>query len=277
MTTESFELVHPADPRRVIRGRIERPQTEQLLPAVLIVHGFKGFMDWGFFPLVAAQIAAAGHVAVRFNLSGSGVGADFVDFSDEEAFARNTYLRELEDQELVRAFVTSGAVAGVDPTRLGLFGHSRGGGMGVSHAARCAAYAGLVVWAPIDDVDRFDDATKAVWREQGFISIPNARTGRPHRINLAALDEVEQHRAELDILAHCPRVEAPTLVLHGTADEAVEVAAGERIAAALPHGRFEAFAGAGHTFGATHPLLGSGGADLQRALALTLDHFRGTL
>ena len=42
-------------------------------PAVVIVHGFKGFKDWGFFPLVAQRLAAAGHAAVSFNFTGSGV------------------------------------------------------------------------------------------------------------------------------------------------------------------------------------------------------------
>src|SRR5512143_489800 len=42
-------------------------------PAVLIVHGFKGFKDWGMFPPLADRVARAGFTAVSFNLSGSGV------------------------------------------------------------------------------------------------------------------------------------------------------------------------------------------------------------
>ena len=42
-------------------------------PAVVIVHGFKGFKDWGMFPVVADRLARAGLTAVSVNLSGSGV------------------------------------------------------------------------------------------------------------------------------------------------------------------------------------------------------------
>ena len=44
-------------------------------PAVVIVHGFKGFKDWGFFPPFAERVARAGMTAVTFNMSGSGVDA----------------------------------------------------------------------------------------------------------------------------------------------------------------------------------------------------------
>ncbi len=50
-------------------------------PGVLIVHGFKGFKDWGMFPLMAERLAEAGFAACRFNLSGSGIGEDGETFS----------------------------------------------------------------------------------------------------------------------------------------------------------------------------------------------------
>ena len=51
-------------------------------PAVVICHGFKGFKDWGFFPEVAAALAASGYLAISFNFSGSGIGSDLCDFTD---------------------------------------------------------------------------------------------------------------------------------------------------------------------------------------------------
>ena len=42
-------------------------------PAVLVLHGFKGFKDWGMFPPLAERLALAGFSAVSPNFSGSGV------------------------------------------------------------------------------------------------------------------------------------------------------------------------------------------------------------
>ena len=264
-------LRHPGNPDRIVRVRVERPgEGARPRPAVLILHGFKGFMHWGFFPELSRRLAEAGLVAVSFNTSGSGIGEDLETFTDTEGFAKNTYSKELEDLELVREHAR--ALADVDPGRLGLFGHSRGGGVALLHAARRGDYRAVVTWAAIDDVDRVDEATKREWRERGHIFIPNARTGQQHRLDLDALEDVERNREALDVLAACSRLHAPVLVVHGTADPAVPFHASERIAAALPRARHLALEGEGHTFGATHPFQGTTPA-LERALEATRAHF----
>lgn len=277
-TEQTFRVLdHPEDPARLIRVRVEGPtgylEAGRDLGHVLVMHGFKGFMHWGFFPELSRRIAEAGLVAVSLNVSGSGIGEDLENFTEDEAFAHNTYSKDLEDLELVRAYMLSelGCVA---PGRLGVFGHSRGGGMVLLHAARHGDYKALVTWAAIDEVDRFDDAAKAEWRERGYTLIHNGRTGQDHRLDLDVLEDVETYRAELDILAACSRIDAPALVVHGTADPAVEFASGERIVAAMPRevARLLAIEGAAHTFGATHPQ-GTIGEELDGVLNATVTHF----
>ncbi len=77
-------------PHGPLHGLIDFPQEPGLRPAVVICHGFKGFMEWAFFPYLAHLLAERGFVAVRFNLSGSGQlpGEDRV--SDLAAFRSNT-------------------------------------------------------------------------------------------------------------------------------------------------------------------------------------------
>jgi len=248
-------LPYPDDPARIVRVRVERPDDDLPRPAVLVVHGFKGFMDWGFFPELSRRLAGAGLVAVSLNVSGSGIGEDPERFTEEEAFAKNTYSKELEDLELVRGWVE--ARPGVDPTRVGALGHSRGGGVTLLHAAERGDYGAVVTWAAIDQVDVVDEATKASWRERGFVEITNARTGRAHRIDLDALRDIEQRGEALDILAACARLETPALVVHGAADEVVPASCGQRLAAALPRGLHLEVDGAGHTFGGGHPYAGA--------------------
>src|SRR3954468_19931325 len=65
-------------------------------PAVLVLHGFKGFKDWGMLPPFSQRLAQAGFSVVTPNLSGSGVD-DVGDFIHPERFGHNTFSAELND------------------------------------------------------------------------------------------------------------------------------------------------------------------------------------
>lgn len=269
---QTFELAWPDEPTRVVRGRALRPGGPQKrpLPAVLVLHGFKGFMDWGFFPLFARGLAESGFLAVVFNAAGSGVGEDLVDFSDLASFERDTFSRQLEEVERVRRFVLEGRLGPVREDALGLVGHSRGGGVALLHAAAHPVQA-LVTWAAIDTVERFGEDAVERWRRDGYLDIPNLRTGQVMRMGRAMLEDVEANREALDIVAAARRVTAPTLLIHGTQDEAVSPASLERLSEAVPSAHTLLLEGAGHTFGAAHPLT-EVGPDLERVLAATVGH-----
>ena len=271
MQETRFDLAYESDPARVIRGRVCAPgaQTERG-PWAMLLHGFKGYMDWGFFPLLARGLAEGGLTTIRFNNSGSGVGEDLEYYSDPKAFEKDTYSRQLEDYALVRSAVEAGEFGPLDPSRGILIGHSRGGGMGLIHAAD-HDYRGVITWSAISDGAFFDDKIVARWRADGFLEIPNTRTGDLMRMGLDAVHDFEQNRARLDILAAARRVQAPTLVIHGAADETVPHLCAHQIAEALPNGRIHVIEGANHTFQAKHPLEDVPPA-LGQALALTLQH-----
>jgi pimeloyl-ACP methyl ester carboxylesterase len=277
---ELFTLEHRHDADRRIRLRVEGPQGYQRasrsLPHVLVLHGFKGFMNWGFFPLLSRRLARAGIVAISFNVSGSGIGEDLEHFTDEAGFASNTVSRELEDLDLVRYFVRSGRLGGVDPAVGALFGHSRGGGTVLIHAAEHGDSRALVTWSSLETFDRFDEDTKRSWREQGYLPIVNSRTGQVLRLGWTALDDLETHSARLDPLAAARRLRIPALFVHGTADEAVPAEASRQLHAACAGSRLLLIEGAGHTFGAKHPLDGIPDA-LDQALDATVAFFSENL
>lgn len=229
-------------------------------PAVLIVHGFKGFKDWGMFPPLAERLAQAGFTAVSPNLSGSGVD-DAGDFKWPERFGHNTFSAELKDLETVLQALAAGALGVPSPSRIGAVGHSRGGGVSILLAARDRRIEALVTWAAISTVRRWpDEAEQARWRERGKIDVVNARTGQVLPLYTDVLDDVEGDRdSALDILAAAARLTAPWLIVHGSADPSVAVTEGQRLAqAASPAAsRFLCIEGAEHTFGAVHPWKGS--------------------
>jgi dienelactone hydrolase len=229
-------------------------------PAVLVVHGFKGFKDWGMFPPLADRLAQAGFSVVSPNLSGSGVD-DAGEFVWPERFGHNTLSAELADIGTVLDALTASELGTAPPTRIGVVGHSRGGGVGVLHAARDARIRALVTWAAIATVQRWpDDAERARWRARGKTEVLNARTGQVLPLYTDALDDVERHGAgTLDIPGAASRVTAPWLILHGSGDASVPVAEAERLARAAPAetSRLMRVEGAGHTFGAVHPWRGT--------------------
>jgi dienelactone hydrolase len=229
-------------------------------PAVLVVHGFKGFKDWGMFPPLADRLAQAGFSVVSPNLSGSGVD-DAGEFAWPERFGHNTFSAELADIGTVLDALTAAEVGTAPPTRIGLVGHSRGGGVSVLQAARDARIRALVTWAAIATVERWpDDAERARWRAAGKLEVLNARTGQVLPLYTDTLDDVERHgTGTLDIPGAASRVTAPWLILHGSGDSSVPVAEAERLARAAPAetSRLMRVEGAGHTFGAVHPWRGS--------------------
>ena len=248
-------------PTALLRGLADLPDEPGERPAVVICHGFKGFMEWGFFPALAALLAERGYVAVRFNLSGTGMRPGDELVTDPDAFRANTYSRELA--ELLAVLDATGesiAPGRVDRGRIGLLGHSRGGGDALLAAASLAwrdRLRALVTWAAIADVDRFTPEQKAEWRRSGELPVANARTGQQLALGTGLLADVEEHRRELDLLAAAAARRAPWLIVHGAEDESVPVAEAHRLAEHAA-GRAELLVvpGASHTFGSRHPFAG---------------------
>jgi uncharacterized protein len=239
-------------------------------PAVVVLHGFKGFKDWGMFPPLAERLARAGFTAVTLNLSGSGVD-DAGEFSLPEQFARDTFTAGLTDLGRVVDALSEGELGVRPPSSLGLVGHSRGGGVAVLEAARDPRIGALVTWSAISTVDRWPAPERAEWRATGVKEIRNARTGQVLPLYPDVLDDIECHRDALDISAAASRIRVPWLILHGTLDESVPLEEAERLAAVAPAGttRFLPIENAGHTFGATHPWKGST-TELERVFEATV-------
>jgi dienelactone hydrolase len=223
-------------------------------PAVVVLHGFKGFKDWGMFPPLTERLAQAGFTAVSLNLSGSGVD-DAGEFSLPDRFAHNTFSAELDDAGRVIDALTRGELGLPPPSTLGIIGHSRGGGIAILQTAGDPRIGALVTWSAISRVERWPADQRSVWREAGHTEIRNARTGQILPLYTDVLDDIEQNADALDIEAAAGRVAVPWLILHGTEDESVGFSEAESLKAASfrKKTRLLPIERGGHTFGATHP------------------------
>jgi uncharacterized protein len=268
---ETFELTRerPGGGKPlVIRGEAYHPNAEQTNPddavisetgvirTVVICHGFKGFAHWAFFPYLARSIAEDGMRAITFDFSGSGVGPDRENFSTLEEFATNTFTQELADLDLVieesrrRGWIEGG---------FGLFGHSRGGGIAVLHASSHEDVRALVTWAAISSTTRWTDDEIREWRSRGYTDIHNSRTGQDMRLGTAILDEIDAlGTTMLDVSAAAQKISIPWLIVHGDADETVQLREAEKLSELAPgYSTLWVVEGGNHGFGASHPVTDS--------------------
>jgi fermentation-respiration switch protein FrsA (DUF1100 family) len=224
---------------------------------VVICHGFKGFKDWGFFPSLATAVARRGHAAISFDFSRNGVGRDR-EFSELDRFAEHTHSRNVDEIRMVLDAVTGGVLFPRRPARIGLFGHSRGGGEAVLAAAGDGRVDALVTWAAISAVGRASDVDIAAWERGETVYVENKRTGQRLPVAPTFWSDIISNRQRLDILGAASRVQIPWLIAHGSADETVSPASARSLFdAAGPRAELLLVEGATHTFGAQHPYTGA--------------------
>jgi alpha-beta hydrolase superfamily lysophospholipase len=232
-----------------ISGDFDVPERPRAL--VIVVHGFKGFKDWGFFPWLAQRLTHHQLAVCRFNMSRSGIGDDPETFGRLDLFEHDTYSTQLDDLRRV----VEHAQAEFPKLPTFLLGHSRGGGIAILGASEVPRLRGVIVWSPISRVDRWDDATKRQWRADGVREEINQRTKQVMRMSTRILDDYEANRDRLDIQRAAAALRVPLLVVHGGRDESVPFEEGKLLAETAPDASFAFVERAGHTFNAIHPLV----------------------
>lgn len=233
-------------------------------PVIILAHGFTGFMNWSFFPYAAEQLATRLRAAVvRFNFSHNGVrvlpGGTVENpdrLTDADAFAQNTYSQEQRDFQRLITFLTDHQTQfGIDAGRIGLIGHSRGGGQCVlAAAAMPERMKAVALWASVSHFNRYGGYTLRLLREIGFLTVSSPQASVPLKVTRALVEDYESHRADLDILAAMQAVENPVLIVHGAEDKTVSAAEAEALRAANPlQARLHLLPAASHTFNTAHP------------------------
>ncbi|GAA5787356.1 alpha/beta hydrolase [Chitiniphilus shinanonensis] len=214
-----------------LTGSIDVPDTGIGRDVLLLMHGFTGHrMELAYFFVdLGRRLAARGVTVYRFDFRGCGEsGGRFVDISVADQIrqieALMHWLRERHPE-----------------VRLHLAGFSMGG-LAAAHAtARGAAPATLTLIAPAgnlkDVVQRNCDAGVAL--ADGTVDLLALPIGPTLRDELA----------NLDTYAGLARIDVPTLVIQGSADAAVPLAVGRRIAQTIPGARWHEVPDADHIFG----------------------------
>jgi len=249
---KSYRFKIDSDEGLPIRGVLDVPENAGAL--VVTIHGFKGFMEWGFFPWTSEAFANARIAACRFDMSRNGIGDGSTDtFERLDLFADGTYSIELADlRAVVRHLDTIDEVK--DLPRF-LFGHSRGGGIAILGARDVSNLHGVITWSAISNLHRWDSRTVKAWRSTGVLEIANARTKQTMPLSTRVLDDLQQNAASLDISAALSGLTQHLLVIHGANDETVPVEEATKIHDTATNASMVVIENATHTMCAAHPLV----------------------
>jgi len=240
----------PSNENLPIRGDFDVPESKPRA-LVVIVHGFKGFKNWGFFPWLAQRLMGHQLAVCRFNMSRSGIGEDPESFDRLDLFEHDTFSIELADLRVVVRHAQQ-RFPGL-PTIL--VGHSRGGGVALLGASEVRDLRAVVAWSPISRCDHWDASMRRDWEERSVTEVVNQRTKQVMRISRDVLDDYEANRQRLDIMRAAESLRVPLLVVHGGRDESVPVAAGRLLVSRADDASLLVIGRAGHTFNAIHPLV----------------------
>jgi dienelactone hydrolase len=282
LTKSASYLVEGPDGRK-IPVDIHVPEVgNDRVPVIIFLHGFKGFKDWGHFPLVCEFLARSGFAAARFNFSWNGTSPEKPDeFCEPEQFGRNTFSRELDDLDMVieNLWWTISMQKRIDPARLGLLGHSRGGGTALLQAARDPRIKAVATWGGLCDFERrINTPELAEWKSKGVTEIINTRTGEVLPLYIDLYNDFYEKKSLLDIQAATKKIQIPQLIVHGTKDEAVPLSEAEALKIWNPFAEFAEIHGGDHTFGGKHPWTEKNlPEDTLKALAATTTFFRANL
>ena len=229
-------------------------------PCLIFVHGFKGFKDWGFWPYTGNYFAQRGYFVVTFNFSHNGIGENLTEFTEIEKFAENTFTLEIEELNEIIESCLNGYFGKRIEKKIGIIGHSRGGGEALIFASMRKEIDAVVVWASVSNFNRYSDRQMIEWRKKGVFEVLNTRTNQMMKLNVSLLDDIEENKDDLLSIKKAVRnLSQPLLIIHGEQDLAVPISEGMQIYNWSDKKNTEIIKiqATGHTFDIVHPFEGS--------------------
>jgi len=230
-------------------------------PMILMIHGFRAFKTWGFFPYFAKKITEAGYFCsiIDFSLN-TLIDADKCLF-DMERFSKNTVSQEITEAELFIEKFANSNVLDADSMNywngeIYLIGHSLGGALAIMVAHNIAhnnlmkkfeeknlieknfikkdnfveknnftekkhTVKKIITICSISDFDIYTERQKKDWIEKGVKEFKDANTGQLFKLDVKFLLDRLEYSGEMSLATCVSRLEIPYLILHTAGDATV--------------------------------------------------------
>ena len=217
---------------------------------IVFSHGYMGYKDWGAWNLLQDAFVEAGFGFLKYNVShNGGTPEQPIDFSDLDAFAHNTYTKELQDLDAILRIAAE--IENVQ--KIYLLGHSRGGGIVLLQSTH-PQVSKIAALAPISSIAKRFPSGEALkqWEKETFRYITNGRTHQEMPHHYVQYEDYVANAERLDIERCVRNSRVPICVIHGDEDASVHISEGEEIAA-WAGVELIRIAGEQHTFGAQQP------------------------
>ena len=228
-------------------------------PILLIIHGFRGSKNWGFFPTIAEEFAQNGSIVLTWNMSLNGYSKNSQYIDQPDNFARNTITQEMVDtQSIIDSIlqddrIISGDIRSHWNGDIHVLGHSRGGGIGSLISAENPSIKKLALWNTISRFGRFTERQKKLWSETGTFPIDETEDGKVIAMNYTYISDLEFHGDEYSPLRSIAEVSADILIVHAEQDMTVPIREAYALQEKSHSAHMHSIPQAGHIFGCTHP------------------------
>lgn len=258
---------------------------QQHNPLVLLLPGFKGFRNWGFFPYTSARLAEAGYSSARIDFSMNGMDGGDDKVVLEADFATSTITQDVADvHTVIDQLIENNDISELCPNwsgRLHLIGHSRGGGVAQLIARdliRTDQFRSTkcVCWNSVGHWNRWTPRQVEAWEKAGYITVENTRTGQVLRQDFSIYQDFQKNMDALSIKKAAAEIRDSVLYLHATGDITVNIQEIRELLKSVDNeNALDTITGSTHTFAISHPFTGTT-PSLERTLEKTLDYLNAT-
>ena len=252
-------------------------------PVVIFVHGFKGFKDWGYWNLLADYFAEEGFAFVKLNLSHNGTTPENdADLHDMDAFGNNNFTIELSDLQTLLNYLYSNDCPfknELDLDKIGMIGHSRGGGLVLLYASAEPRIKAVATWAGVSNLNPgWGEAILEKWKTDGVIYNLNTRTQLQMPLYYQLFEDYTANASRFNVAEATRNLKQPLLIVHGDADPVVPLSKAHELKESKPDAAIFIIARGDHSFGGSHPYLQTELPDqASQAAQKTAAFFRGNL